>query len=49
MVDAKAAEEDGEENTDDLVAAGMLILGVEPTALVVGHVDGVDRIDGLHI
>ena len=49
LVDAKATKEDGEEDTDDLVAAGMLVLGVEPAALVVGHVGGVDGIRGLHI
>jgi hypothetical protein len=27
----------------------MMELGVEPAALVVGHVDGVDGINGLHV
>ena len=49
VVDAKAAKEEGEEDTDDLLATGMLILGVKPAALVVGHVGGVDRTNGLHV
>lgn len=47
VVDPKASKEDGEEDADDLVAASVLVLGVEPGALVVGHVCGVD-VDGLH-
>jgi hypothetical protein len=49
MVDSKAAKEDGEKDSNDLVAASMMELGVKPAALVVGHVDGVDGIDGLHV
>jgi len=48
VVDSEAAEEDGEEDSDDLVATGLLVLGVEPGALLVGHVGGVDGIGGLH-
>lgn len=48
VVDSEAAEEDGEEDSDDLVAAGLLVLGVEPGALLVGHVGGVDGFGGLH-
>src|SRR5260370_9491020 len=48
-MDSKAAQEDGKEDADDLVARGLLVLGVEPGALVVGHIGGVDGGGGLHV
>ncbi len=48
LVDAKVAEKDSEKDADDLVAASVRELGVEPGALVVGHVGGGDRVDELH-
>ena len=48
VMDAEAAEEDGEEDADDLVLAGAFVFGVEPGALLVIHVDGVDGVDGVH-
>ena len=42
VMDSKGAEEDCEEDSDGLVAAGMLVFGEEPGALVVGHSCGVD-------
>jgi hypothetical protein len=48
VMDAEAAEEDREEDAGDLVLAGSLVFGVEPGALLVVHVDGVDRVDGVH-
>ena len=44
VVDAEAAEEDGEEDTGDLVLAGAFVLGVEPGALLVVHTCGVDAV-----
>jgi hypothetical protein len=48
VMDAKASEEDGEEDSDDLVFAGLFVFGVEPRALLVVHVDGVNGIDWVH-
>ena len=48
LVNAKVAEKDSEKDADDLVAASVRELGVEPGALMVGHVSGGDRVDELH-
>ena len=48
-MDAEAAKEKGEEDADDFVLAGAFIFGVEPGALVVVHVGGVDGVDGVHM
>lgn len=44
VMQAKAAEEEGQENSDDLLASSLLIFGVEPCALMLGHSGGVERI-----
>lgn len=49
VVDTEAAEEESEQDADDLVLAGALVFSVEPGALLVGHVRGVDGVDGLHL
>ena len=49
LVDAKVAEKDSEQDADNLVAASVRELGVEPGTLMVGHVGGGDRVDELHI
>ena len=46
---AEAAEEDGEEDADDLVFAGALILGIEEGALGIVHVAGVNGVRELHV
>ena len=48
VMDAEAAEEDGEEDADDFVLAGALVFGVEPGSLLVVHVDGVDGVGWVH-
>ena len=48
VMDAEAAEEDREEDAGDLVLAGAFVFGVEPGALMVVHVDGVDGIGWVH-
>ena len=48
LMDAEAAEQEGEEDADGLVLAGALVFGVEPGALLVIHVGGVDGVDGVH-
>src|ERR1700678_4336381 len=48
VVDPETAEKDGDEDTDDLVLAGALVFGVEPAALLIVHVDGVDGVCGIH-
>ena len=49
VVNPKAAQEDSEKNADDFIPAGMLIFGVEPAALMVGHIRGINRICDLHM
>jgi hypothetical protein len=44
LVDAEGSEEESEEETDDLVLAGALVLGVEPGALLGVHLGGVDGV-----
>jgi hypothetical protein len=48
VMDAEAAEEEREEDADGLVLAGSLVFCVEPGALVLGHVGGVDGIGRVH-
>ena len=48
VVDAEAAEEDGDEDADDFVLAGAFVFGIEPAALLVVHVDCVDGVCGIH-
>lgn len=48
VVYPEASEEDGEKDADDFVATGVLVLGVEPSSLVIVHSVGVDRIDEVH-
>jgi hypothetical protein len=48
VMDAEAAEEDGEEDADDFVLAGAFVFGVEPGSLLVVHVGGVGGIDWVH-
>ena len=49
VVNAKAAQKDGEKDADGLVVARVLVFGVEPAALMVAHVRGVDGIGGVHV
>jgi hypothetical protein len=48
VMDADAAEEESEKDADGLVLAGALVFGVEPGALLLGHVGGVDGVGDLH-
>jgi len=48
VMDTEAAKEESEEDADDFVSAGAFVLGVEPGALLIVHVDGVDGIGGVH-
>jgi hypothetical protein len=48
VMDAEAAKEKSEEDTNDFVSAGAFVFGVEPGALLVVHVDGVDGIGRVH-
>jgi hypothetical protein len=48
VMDAEAAEKESEEDADDLILVGALVFGVKPAALLVVHVGGVDRVDGVH-
>jgi hypothetical protein len=48
VMDTEVAEEDGEEDADELILAGAFVFGIEPCALLVVHVRGVDGIDGVH-
>ncbi|HWZ00586.1 MAG TPA: hypothetical protein VNX17_05885 [Edaphobacter sp.] len=48
VMDAEAAEEDGEKDADDFVLAGAFLFGVEPGSLMVVHVGGVGGIDWVH-
>jgi len=48
VMSAEDSKEESEEDADDLVLVGALVLGVEPGALLVGHVYGIERIGDLH-
>ena len=48
VVYPEGSEKDGQKDADDLVAVGVLELGVEPGSLVIVHAVGVDRIDKGH-
>src|SRR5580704_8266827 len=48
MVGTKAAEEEREQEPDHLIFASTFVLGVEPRALLVVHIDGVDGVGGIH-
>jgi len=48
VMGSKVAEYEGEEDAEDLVFAGAFVFGVEPGALLVVHVGGVDGVGRVH-
>lgn len=48
VMDAEAAKEEGEEDANEFVFACAFVFGVEPGALLVVHVGGIDGVDGVH-
>ena len=49
VMDAEATKQQGEQDADDLILTGALVFGVEPAALLVIHVGGVDGVNRVHI
>ncbi len=48
VVDAECAKEEREQDANHLVFAGTFVFGIEPGALVVVHMCGVERVGELH-